>query len=76
MVILLHLKKVGTCAGLHIYNLGTGKGYSVLDVVKAFETASGRTVPYKLVDRRPGDIAEYWADSYESRAGSWLESDA
>lgn len=56
------LKKVGTCAGLHIYNLGTGKGYSVLDVVKAFETASGRTVPYKLVDRRPGDIAEYWAD--------------
>jgi UDP-glucose 4-epimerase len=43
-------------------NLGTGQGYSVLDVVKAFEKASGRPVPYKLVDRRPGDVATCYAD--------------
>ncbi len=56
------LQKVGTRAGLHIYNLGTGNGYSVLEMVKAFEAASGCAVPYKLVERRPGDIAECWAD--------------
>ncbi len=56
------LQKVGQSAGLHIYNLGTGVGYSVLDMVKAFEAASGKGVPYKIVDRRPGDIAECWAD--------------
>lgn len=56
------LQKVGNKAGLHIYNLGTGIGYSVLDMVKAFELASNKQVPYKLVDRRPGDIAECWAD--------------
>ncbi|MCW8345549.1 UDP-glucose 4-epimerase GalE [Vibrio sp. ZSDZ65] len=48
--------------GLHIYNLGTGNGYSVLDMVEAFSQASGKKVPYKVVDRRPGDIAECWAD--------------
>ncbi|MGF1748304.1 MULTISPECIES: UDP-glucose 4-epimerase GalE [Vibrio] len=48
--------------GLHIYNLGTGNGYSVLDMVEAFSQASGKDVPYKVVDRRPGDIAECWAD--------------
>lgn len=56
------LQKVGTQAGLHIYNLGTGKGYSVLEMVKAFETAAGCAVPYQLVERRAGDIAECWAD--------------
>ncbi|MGF1719389.1 UDP-glucose 4-epimerase GalE [Vibrio kyushuensis] len=56
------LKKVGTKQGLHIYNLGTGNGYSVLDMVKAFESASGKPVPYKVVERRAGDIAECWAD--------------
>ncbi|PMI78608.1 UDP-glucose 4-epimerase GalE, partial [Vibrio splendidus] len=56
------LEKVGRKDGLHIYNLGTGNGSSVLDMVKAFEKASGKQVPYKLVDRRPGDIAECWAD--------------
>lgn len=45
-----------------ITNLGTGIGYSVLDVVKAFEKASNKNVPYKLVDRRPGDIAKCYAD--------------
>ncbi len=44
-------------AGFHVYNLGTGTGYSVLDMVKAFEQANNIQVPYKLVDRRPGDIA-------------------
>ncbi len=45
-----------------IVNLGTGRGYSVLEVVEAFETASGRPVPYRVVGRRPGDIAACWAD--------------
>lgn len=56
------LQKVGHKAGLHVYNLGTGTGYSVLEMVKAFEQASNKQVPYKLVERRPGDIAECWAD--------------
>lgn len=43
-------------------NLGTGRGYSVLDVVRAFEQASGRPVPYQLVARRPGDVAQCYAD--------------
>ena len=49
------------------YNLGTGTGYSVLDVVKAFEKASGRTVAYKLVDRRPGDIATCYSDPSKAK---------
>ncbi len=44
-------------------NLGTGKGYSVLDVVRAFERASGQKVPFRIVDRRPGDVAACYADS-------------
>ncbi len=44
------------------YNIGTGNGYSVLEVVKAFEKATGRAVPYRIVDRRPGDIATCYAD--------------
>lgn len=56
------LKTLSGNAGLHIYNLGTGNGSSVLDMVKAFEAASGQPVPYKIVSRRPGDIAECWAD--------------
>jgi len=43
-------------------NLGTGHGYSVLDMVRAFEKACGRTVPYQIVERRPGDIATCYAD--------------
>ena len=49
------LKKDGS--GMHIYNLGTGVGYSVLDMINAFEKANNIKVPYKIVDRRPGDIA-------------------
>ncbi|MYM60350.1 UDP-glucose 4-epimerase GalE [Vibrio sp. OCN044] len=57
------LKKVGSKQGLHVFNLGTGNGYSVLEMVAAFEKASGKQVPYKIAPRRPGDIAECWADS-------------
>lgn len=45
-----------------VYNLGTGKGYSVLEIIKSFEKASGKEIPYKIVDRRPGDIDECYAD--------------
>ncbi|KWN83706.1 UDP-glucose 4-epimerase [Burkholderia ubonensis] len=45
-----------------VVNLGTGRGYSVLEVVRAFEKASGRPVPYELVARRPGDVAECYAN--------------
>ena len=48
--------------GLKVINLGTGNGYSVLQIVKAFEKASGRKVPYAIRARRPGDVAECWAD--------------
>ncbi|MCA3181231.1 MAG: UDP-glucose 4-epimerase GalE [Burkholderiaceae bacterium] len=56
------LSRVRETAGFWTVNLGTGNGYSVLDMVKAFERASGRPVPYAIVDRRPGDIAECYAD--------------
>ncbi len=48
-------------AGVHIYNLGTGNGYSVLEVIKAFEKACGKKLPYKICPRRPGDIAACYA---------------
>ncbi len=57
------LKSVGDKAGLHIYNLGTGKGSSVLDMVEAFALACGKPVPYELCPRRSGDIAECWAST-------------
>ena len=53
--------------GLYIYNLGTGKGYSVLDIVKAFEKATGQKVKYKIADRRPGDIAECYSDPAKAK---------
>jgi len=46
-----------------IFNLGTGDGYSVLDVIKAFERVSGQKLNYKIVNRRPGDIEKVWADT-------------
>ncbi|OBX08760.1 UDP-glucose 4-epimerase [Gallibacterium salpingitidis] len=49
-------------AGLHIYNLGTGTGYSVLDMVHAFEKVNNIKIPYRLTDRRPGDIATCYSD--------------
>ncbi len=53
--------------GVYIYNLGTGNGYSVLDVVKAFEKASGVTIPYSIKPRRPGDIATCYADPTKAK---------
>ena len=53
--------------GLFIYNLGTGKGYSVLDMVKSFETATGKKVPYKIAPRREGDIATCYADPKKAK---------
>lgn len=57
------LQKLGENPGLVVYNLGTGKGYSVLDLVKAFSKASGKEIPYKIVGRRAGDVAMCYADS-------------
>lgn len=65
-----HLKaldKVLSSSGVDAYNLGTGKGYSVLEIVQAFEKATGRTVPYTIMPRRPGDIAACYADPAKSR---------
>ncbi|MBC8542238.1 UDP-glucose 4-epimerase GalE [Bianquea renquensis] len=56
------VEKVMKSTGVEAYNLGTGVGYSVLDVVKAYEKASGQSVPYVVDPRRPGDIAECYAD--------------
>ncbi len=56
------LEKLDSVEGAQAYNLGTGKGSSVLDVVHAFEKASGKPVNYKISPRRPGDIAECYAD--------------
>ena len=53
--------------GLYIYNLGTGTGYSVLDMVKAFEKATGKEVAYKIAPRRPGDIATCYADPKKAK---------
>jgi UDP-glucose 4-epimerase len=64
------LERAGS--GLVTVNLGTGRGYSVLEVVRAFESASGRKVPYRIVDRRPGDVAEVYADaSLAAREVGW-----
>lgn len=59
---LLALNYLFQHTGCHVWNLGTGQGYSVLQIIKAFEEASGLTIPYELVERRGGDIAEYWSN--------------
>ena len=61
------LKKIEEKAGLCIYNLGTGTGYSVLDIVKNFEEATGVKIPYVIKDRRPGDIAVCYADASKAK---------
>ena len=66
------LEKLAEHPGVVTYNLGTGRGNSVLEMVKAFEKASGKKVPYKVVDRRPGDIASCYADPTKAeRELSW-----
>ncbi len=67
------LKKVLLSTDIDVYNLGTGIGYSVLEVVDAFEKASGRKVPYKIVERRSGDVAICYADpSKAKRELGWV----
>lgn len=61
------LRRARTVNGVEHYNIGTGHGYSVLDIVKSFEAATGRAVPYKIVDRRPGDIATCYADATKAK---------
>ncbi len=61
-----HLRALGKLSrtpGIHAYNLGTGRGYSVLEVIDAFEKASGKTIPYEIIARRSGDVAISYADS-------------
>ncbi len=60
---ILSIKKLETNPGLVIYNLGTGKGTSVLELVHAFEKANNITIKFKIVDRRPGDIASCYANA-------------
>lgn len=65
-----HLKALDAAkgkTGVFTYNLGTGEGYSVLDVVKAFEKASGVKIKYEIVGRRPGDVATLYADTSKSK---------
>lgn len=67
------LEKLQKDLGIFTYNLGTGKGYSVLEVIKAFEKASGREVPYKIVERRAGDIGVCYADpSKANKELNWI----
>lgn len=61
------LKKIEENAGLCIYNLGTGHGYSVLDIVKNFEAATGVKIPYTIKPRRPGDIATCYCDPSKAK---------
>ena len=61
------LDKLAEGCGLFTVNLGTGKGYSVLDVLRAYEKACGKPIPYVIDPRRPGDIAEYYADPKKAK---------
>lgn len=61
------LKKIEDKSGVSIYNLGTGNGYSVLQVVAAFEKACGKKIPYAIKPRRPGDIASCYADAAKAK---------
>lgn len=66
------LRHLSDAPGLHVFNLGVGQGSSVLEVIDAFRTASGRDIPYEIVGRRPGDVAELVADARAvHRAWGW-----
>ncbi|KAL9980958.1 hypothetical protein ACROYT_G009603 [Oculina patagonica] len=66
------LKKFEENCGCKIYNLGTGRGYSVLEMVKAVEKASGKSVPYKIAPRREGDVASVYSDaSFAEKELGW-----
>ena len=61
------VEKIADSKGVCIYNLGTGVGYSVLDVVKAFEKTSGKEIKYEIVPRRPGDLATVYSDPTKAK---------
>ena len=61
------LQRARTVTEVEYFNIGTGHGYSVLNIVNSFESATGRAVPYKIVDRRPGDIATCYADATKAK---------
>ncbi|HEL1907272.1 TPA: UDP-glucose 4-epimerase GalE [Streptococcus suis] len=62
------LEKISTTAGVHTYNLGSGQGTSVLELVQAFEKVNGVPILYKIVDRRPGDVATCYANADKALA--------
>lgn len=65
-----HLKaldKISSNSGVSIYNLGTGQGFSVLEMIEAFKKASSKDIPYEIIDQRPGDIASCYADPSKAR---------
>ena len=68
------VKKLEDNSGLSIYNLGTGKGYSVLDIVKNFEAATGIKIPYSIKPRRAGDVATCYSDATKAKKRTWLGS--
>jgi len=61
------LDYVASHKGIEAVNLGTGKGISVLEMVAAFEEASGQTIPYQIKPRRKGDLPAFWADSTKAK---------
>jgi UDP-glucose 4-epimerase len=63
------LNKVQASTGVHVYNLGTGVGYSVLDLVKAFQKITGKVIPYEITGRRPGDIDVCYGDPSKALLG-------
>ncbi len=60
-------EKLLSSSGLHIYNLGTGKGYSVLEIIRTFEKVTGKGVAYEFSRRRPGDVATSWSDAGKAK---------
>jgi UDP-glucose 4-epimerase len=67
------LRKLAENPGIVTYNLGTGRGYSVLEMIAAFERVSGKRIPYRIMDRRPGDVASSYADpSRAEREMGWI----
>ena len=63
------LEKVLNSTGADAYNLGTGTGYSVLEILSAFEKATGMKIPYQIIDRRPGDVGVSYADTLKAKSG-------
>jgi UDP-glucose 4-epimerase len=69
------LEKLSEQPGAVAYNLGTGCGYSVIELVKAFEKASGKSIPYQIAERRPGDVASCFADpNFAAKELQWKAS--